>query len=93
MNVYEVRAPDPDAARLIALRLYAGIRKAHDWGRRFDPEPGEAVLERVGELAPREMRRAWMTAFGNAKLDGRYTIEVRDLPEAHGRRSPLGFVQ
>jgi ATP-dependent Lon protease len=93
MNVYEVRAPDPDAARLIALRLYAGIRKGHDWGRRFDAEPTEAVLERVGELAPREMRRAWMTAFGNAKLDGRYAIEVRDLPEAPGRRSPLGFVQ
>jgi ATP-dependent Lon protease len=93
MNIYEVRAPDADAARLIALRLYASIRKAHDWGRRFDAEPAEAVLERIGELAPREMRRAWMTAFGNAKLDGRYAIEVRDLPEAHGRRSPLGFVQ
>ena len=93
MNVYEVRAPDPQAARLIALRLYDSLRKAHDWGRRFDTEPGEAVLERIGEMAPREMRRAWMTGFGNAKLDGRYTVEVRDLPDMHGRRSPLGFVQ
>ena len=93
MNVYEVRAPDADAARLIALRLYDSIRKTHDWGRRFDAEPGEAVLERIGEMAPREMRRAWMTGFGNSRLDGRYTVEARDLPDAHGRRSPLGFVQ
>ena len=34
-----------------------------------------------------------MTGFGNAKLDGRDRVEVRDLPEAHGRRSPIGFMQ
>jgi ATP-dependent Lon protease len=91
MNVFEVHMPDRDAARTIAMRLYTSIRSGHDWGRRFDPEPGEAVLDRVGELAPREMRRAWMTAFGNARLAGRAAIEVADLPEAHGRRSPIGF--
>jgi len=91
MNVFEVQMPDRDAARTIARRLYVGIRGAHDWGRRFDAEPSEAVLERVGELAPREMRRAWMTAFGNARLAGRAAVEVADLPEAHGRRAPIGF--
>ncbi|HSW07984.1 AAA family ATPase [Aquabacterium sp.] len=93
VNVYEVQMPDRDAARTIALRLYSGIRGQHDWGRRFAPEPGEAVLERLAEMAPREMRRAWMTAFGNARLDGRDAVELRDLPEAHGKRSPIGFVQ
>ena len=46
-------------------------------------------------MAPREMRRAWMTAFGNAKLDGRDArSSVRDLPErATARRSAIGFVQ
>jgi ATP-dependent Lon protease len=39
------------------------------------------------------MRRAWMTALGNAKLDGRYAVEVRDLPDLGRRRSPIGFVQ
>jgi ATP-dependent Lon protease len=91
MNVYEVQAPDRDAARAIALRLYAGIRGAHDWGRRFEPEPAEAVLERMAEMAPREMRRAWMAGFGNARLDGRERIELRDLPGAGPRRSPIGF--
>ena len=88
---FEVAAPDRDAARQIALRLYTGIRAAHDWGQRFDPEPAEAVLERMAALAPREMRRAWMTAFGNARLDGRATLSLDDLPEAPARRAPIGF--
>ena len=91
MNVFEVQAPDRDAARTIAGRLYRSIRGGHDWGRQFDPEPPEAVLDRCAQLAPREMRRAWMTAFGNARLDQRGTLEVRDLPEAGARRSPIGF--
>lgn len=92
MNVYAVPAPDRDAARTIARRLYHSLRSAHDWGRRFEPDPSDAVLDRMSDLAPREMRRAWMTAFGNARLDQRERIEVRDLPEAGGRRAPIGFV-
>ncbi|HRI19040.1 MAG TPA: AAA family ATPase, partial [Burkholderiaceae bacterium] len=94
MNVYEVQAPDRDAARAIALRLYASIRAAHNWGARFDAEPAEEVLARMSELAPREMRRAWMTAFGNAKLARREHIVPADLPgDGKGRRTPIGFVQ
>jgi len=93
MNVNEVQAPDRDAARSIAVRLYGSIRNAHDWGRRFDSEPAEPVLERMAAMAPREMRRTWMSAFGNARLAGRSTLEVADLPEAAQRRAPMGFVQ
>ena len=93
MNVFEVSAPDRDAARAIALRLYRSIRAAHDWGRRFDEEPPEAVLELLSRMAPREMRRAWMTAFGNAKLDHRDHLLPRDLPEPAHKRSAIGFVQ
>ena len=93
MNVYEVRAPDRTAARHIASRLYASIRAEHGWGARFESEPEADVLDRMSELAPREMRRAWMTAFGNAKLDRRERIEVRDLPDACAKRSAMGFVQ
>lgn len=93
MNVFAVQAPDRDAARTIALRLYRQLRDGHDWGRRFEPEPTEAVLERMAALAPREMRRAWMTAFGNARLDGRDRIELADLPDGGPKRGPMGFVQ
>jgi ATP-dependent Lon protease len=92
MNVFEVQAPDAAAARTIALRLYARLRGEHDWGSRFDEKPGEAVLERVAALPPREMRRAWITAFGNARLAGREAVEPADLPAAAGRRAPIGFV-
>jgi ATP-dependent Lon protease len=92
VNVVEVRSPDRDQARAIALRLYAQIRGNHDWGQRFDATPADAVLDRMSELAPREMRRAWQTAFGNARLDGRGEIEARDLPAAAPGRAPIGFV-
>src|SRR5512138_1474819 len=59
MNVYQVEAPDAQAARGIALRLYQRIRDGHDWGARFEPEPAEPVLAEMSGLAPREMRRAW----------------------------------
>jgi len=92
MNVYEVQSPDPAAARAIAKRLYSGIRGSHDWGQRFDPEPGDSVLDRLSAMPPREMRRAWMTAFGNARLDGRGVVETRDLPESSSKKSSIGFV-
>jgi ATP-dependent Lon protease len=93
MNVYEVHAPDRDAARQIASKLYRDIRGDHDWGSRFAPEPGDDVLDRMSEMAPREMRRAWMTAFGNAKLAHRDHVRPEDLPETGPRRTPIGFVQ
>jgi ATP-dependent Lon protease len=93
MNVYEVQAPDRAAACHIAAKLYRSIRADHDWGSRFAPEPEVDVLERMSEMAPRDMRRAWMTAFGNAKLARRDRVIAADLPEASSRRSPIGFVQ
>ncbi|MDT7837604.1 AAA family ATPase [Aquabacterium sp. OR-4] len=92
VNVYQIEMPGRDAARAIARRLYQGIRAEHDWGQRFQPEPAEAVLERLAELAPREMRRAWMTAFGNARLAGRDEIQAADLPGSGGKRGAMGFL-
>lgn len=93
MNVYEVQAPDRDAARQIAAKLYASIRAGHDWGNRFDEQASADVLDRMSEMAPREMRRAWMTAFGNARLDRRSQVSPADLPDAGLRRTPMGFMQ
>lgn len=93
MNVYEVQAPDREAARRIAAKLYRAIRAEHDWGARFEPEPRTDVLDRMAEMAPREMRRAWMTAFGNAKLDKRGEVRGTDLPEPGHKRGTIGFVQ
>jgi ATP-dependent Lon protease len=92
VNVYEVQMPDRDAARRIARRLYDQLRQAHDWGSRFETEPAADVLDLLTELAPREMRRAWMTAFGNARLAGRDHVAAGDLPAQGAKRSVIGFV-
>lgn len=93
MNVFEVPAPTREQARAIALRLYQGIRRDHGWGERFAPEPGDDVLDGLAELAPREMRRALMTGFGNARLAGRETLEPGDLPRAGSGKTRVGFIQ
>ncbi len=93
MNVYEIEAPDHEAARQIARKLYGSIRADHDWGTRFEAEPRTEVLECMSEMAPREMRRAWMTAFGNAKLAHRDHLISDDLPDAQARKTTMGFVQ
>ena len=93
MNVFEVQMPDPEAARAIARRLYDSILASHDWGRRFEPVPSDEVLDAIGELAPREMRRAWMTGLCSARRAGRDHVEAGDLPDRQARRAPIGFVQ
>jgi ATP-dependent Lon protease len=93
MNVFTVEAPTLEAARQIARDLYQGIRADHDWGTRFGPEPDDDVLDQLCMLAPRDMRRALMTGFGNARLDGRCDISVADLPRPGGKKGSMGFVQ
>ncbi|MEJ6024117.1 AAA family ATPase [Ramlibacter sp. PS4R-6] len=92
MNVFEVEAPSFDMARTIARNLYAAIRKDHGWGSRFEGEPRDDVLDQLAELAPRDMRRALMTGFGNARLEARGEILVEDLPKPSAGRGRLGFL-
>ncbi len=92
MNVYEIYPPDQTGARRIAQSIYSEIRGAHDWGRTFAEAPSEAVLDRLAELGPREMRRAILIAFGNAKLAGRDELAEYDLPSPPAQRKPrIGF--
>ena len=93
MNVFEIEAPSFDEARLIAGNLYRSIRGAHGWGARFDPEPSSDLLDRLAELAPRDMRRSLMTGFGNARLDNREEVSVDDLPRTGAAKGKLGFLQ
>ncbi|MGQ0652684.1 MAG: AAA family ATPase [Betaproteobacteria bacterium] len=91
MNVYGIEPPDAEGARRIARAIYADIRNAHDWGRRFPEALSEAALDRVAALAPREMRRAVHAAFGNAKIAGRDEISPDDVHDARVRRQRIGF--
>jgi len=93
MNVFEIDAPTLEQARAIARNLYRSIRCEHGWGRNFDDEPADDVLDVLAELAPREMRRALMTGFGNARLAQRGAIQVDDLPKGGSGKTRLGFLQ
>lgn len=93
MNVFEILPPSPDAARKIAAHLYRSIRNEHDWGQRFEVEPIADVLDQLTCLAPREMRRAIVTAFGNARLAGRYEMEAGDVPKMGHGKARIGFLQ
>jgi len=92
LNVYAIEPPDRRGARRIANSIYADIRGSHDWGRVFPESPSEAVLDILSEYSPREMRRVILTAFGNAKLEGRDQIEEQDLSEPRlARKQRMGF--
>jgi ATP-dependent Lon protease len=93
MNVFEIDAPTHDQARCIARNLYRAIRAEHGWGARFAEDPADDVLDLLAELAPREMRRALMTGFGNARLAQRGEIETGDLPKCGNAKGRIGFVQ
>jgi ATP-dependent Lon protease len=93
MNVFEIAAPTPVQARHIAELLYHSIRTDHDWGRLLAEEPLPDVLDQLATTAPREMRRALMTGFGNARLAGRDEVQVADLPKGDAGKSRMGFVQ
>ena len=93
MNVFEIAPPSPEAARKIAAHLYRSIRSEHDWGQRFETEPRDDVLDLLATLAPREMRRALVTAVGNARLANRYEMEPVDLPRVGSGKARIGFLQ
>ena len=92
MNVYSVERPDQDGAIRIARTLYSEILAAHNWG--FDPElPDAEVLEKLADIPPRDMRKLLLDAFGNAKMDGRDYLMLKDLnlERLAKRKAKIGF--
>ena len=92
MNVFEIQAPNPEQARVIAQNLYRSIRSEHDWGKHFQDTPSSDVLDALAALPPREMRRALMTGFGNARIAKREDLTADHLPKPELAKSKIGFV-
>lgn len=90
MNVYVIERPSFDGSIKIARALYKEILANHHWG--FEPEPTDDVLEKLAEIPPRDMRKLLVDAFGNAKLDKRDHLLVKDLDTARLRKKTrIGF--
>jgi ATP-dependent Lon protease len=49
------------------------------------------VVEKLAALSPREMRRALLAAFGNAKLAGRGELRPEDVQDGRANRKRIGF--
>lgn len=91
MNVYTIERPDFEGSLKIALSIYRDILDQHTWG--FDPEPSEEVLAKLAEIPPRDMRKLLIDAFGNATLDKRGYLMVKDLDveRLSRKRQRIGF--
>lgn len=92
MNVYAIERPDRDGAMRIVRALYREILAAHSWG--FDPETlDNEVLEKLADIPPRDMRKLLLDAFGNAKIEGRSHLMLKDLnlERLAKRKAKIGF--
>ena len=92
MNVYVIDRPDFDGSIKIALSIYQDILEQHHWV--FEVEPSQDVLALLAEVAPRDMRKVLVDAFGNAKLDRRDHLLPKDLVSKRifsGRKGKMGF--
>ncbi|TCV90652.1 AAA family ATPase [Sulfurirhabdus autotrophica] len=91
MNVYTIERPDYEGSLKIALAVYQDILNDHNWG--FPTEPAQNVLEKLASIAPRDMRKLLIDAFGNAKLANRDKLQPEDLhTEKLGKgKNRIGF--
>jgi len=92
MNVFEIAPPSPER-RARSPPTCTAASAMNTTGSTLRPEPAADVLDQLAVLAPREMRRALVTAFGNARLDNRYRIEPDDLPRGGAGKARIGFLQ
>jgi len=91
MNVFEIAPPSPER-RARSPPTCTAASAMNTTGSTLRPEPAADVLDQLAVLAPREMRRALVTAFGNARLDNRYRIEPDDLPRGGAGKARIGFL-
>ena len=71
-------APTPEQAAGIAQRIYAGLLRELNLTA-FDPLLGEAVLDRLAGVSPRDLRKTLLDGLGYAVADGRAHVVAEDI--------------
>ncbi|MBC8737367.1 AAA family ATPase [Paraburkholderia sp. UCT31] len=90
MEVIEVPSPTREQAVHIANHIYAGLLCEHKW--KFDAELDSTALDEVADVAPREMRKALLSAMGEARMKGRDRVRGEDFPkQANNGKRRIGF--
>jgi ATP-dependent Lon protease len=78
MAVYEVPAPTPEQAAGIAQRIYRGLLQELNLGK-FAPRLGDAVIDKVAAVSPRDMRKTLLDSLGYAVAAGRQEVLAEDI--------------
>lgn len=92
LRVFNVPVPTIDQVENIARRIYGSLLKSH-WGKAFEPELPEEVVGAVGMREPRVIRNSLVSALGNAAIEGRSRLEVRDLDGINKAKASGGDYQ
>jgi ATP-dependent Lon protease len=92
MAVYEVPAPTPEQAAGIAQRMYAGLLRELKLAVRSRRRSGDAVLDKLAGVSPRDLRKTLLDGLGYAVADGRERVLAADIriKPALGRKR-IGF--
>lgn len=100
LEVFDIRKPSYEECRAIAQSVWASIcATTLPRGHGFAADLGELVLDIVGQMNPRSMRKALTQAAGLAVLDGRKYLLPEDLTTSQKRylpedtRTTMGFIQ
>ena len=86
LRVFNVPAPTIEQIEHIARRIYSSLLMNH-WGKAFEPELPDDVVFMLGLCEPREIRNTLVSALGNAAIDGRSRLEIRDLDGINNEKS------
>lgn len=78
MAVYEVPAPTPEQAAGIAQRMYRGLVREMNLAG-FDEDLGDAVLDKLAPVSPRDLRKTLLDGLGYAVADGRGHVTAADI--------------
>ena len=91
MAVYEVPRPTFEQAAGIAQRIYRGLlAELRLW--KFAPALGDAVIDRLAPVSPRDMRKSLLDALGYAVAAGRDEVDIEDIRHKSGPgKARIGF--
>ena len=92
MAVYEVPAPSTEQAFGIAQRIYDGL-VAQLQLEQMENVLDEAVLLRLAQISPRDMRKTLLDALGYAVAAGRQCVQAEDIRVRNnpGKYNRIGF--
>lgn len=90
MAVYEVPAPTPEQAALIAQKVYEGILQEMQL-KDFDATLDAAVLEKMSAISPRDMRKTLLDGLGFAVQAKRTQVLAEDINVRSSGKRKMGF--